>query len=107
LIRVGDRFPVDRVLPSVPYFVFVSLADQRPRVQRWPLPLSEPLPSVPIPLLPGDPEVALNLQTALDTVYQAVGYDLAVDYSVEPPGPLSDEDLGWVDRRLREQGRRS
>jgi hypothetical protein len=107
LIRVGDRFPVDRVLPSVPYFVFVSRADQRPRVEMWPIPLSQPLTSVPIPLLPGDPEVLLDLQAALDTVYQAVGYDLGIDYSAAPPGPLAVDDLEWIHQRLREQGRRS
>jgi len=106
LIRVGQRFPVDRVLPSVPYFVFLSRAERRPRVEYWPIPIAQPLPVIPVPLLPGDPDVSLDLQAALNTVHATVGYEFMIDYSTAPPGPLSPEDAVWVEERLRQAGRR-
>ena len=53
LLRVGERFPLAGPLPSVPYFVFLSRVNRRPRVEVWPIPLEQPLPTVPVPLLPG------------------------------------------------------
>src|SRR5262249_9140656 len=72
LLRAGDRFPVDRPLPSVPYFVFVSRADRRPPVGIWPVALSAPLPAVPIPLDLGDPDVMLDLQAVLAGLHEAM-----------------------------------
>jgi hypothetical protein len=106
LLGVGDRFPVDRPLPSVPYFVFVSRAGRRPQVGIWPIALSAPLPSVPVPLDPGDPDVMLDLQAVLSGLHEAMGYDLSVDYTRPPPGPLSPEDAAWIDQQLRTGGRR-
>ena len=36
--------------------------------------------TVPVPLLPGDPDVPLDLQAALTTVYGIFGYDETIDY---------------------------
>ncbi len=65
LLRVGTRFPTAEPLPAVPYFVFISQAGRRHEVQVWPIALDQPLPVFPIPLLPGDPPVPLDLQQAL------------------------------------------
>ncbi|HEY1378720.1 MAG TPA: DUF4058 family protein, partial [Gemmataceae bacterium] len=106
LIRVGRRFPVARRLPRVPYFVFLSRANRRGRVEVWPVRLDRPLPTVPVPLLPGDADVSLNLQSALSTVYDIYRYDETTDYRTPPPGRLARADRDWLDDRLREQGRR-
>jgi hypothetical protein len=42
------------------------------------------LPTIPIPLLPGDLDSVLDLQLALATIYDALSYDLSVDYT-QPP----------------------
>ena len=67
----------------------------------WPISLEQPLPVVPIPLLPGDPAVPLDLQQALAVVYDIIGYDELVDYTRPPPGPLSAAESAWVEERLR------
>src|SRR5262249_27650271 len=89
LLRVGTRFPTAQPLPAVPYFVFVSHSERRQEVQVWPIGLEQRLPEVPIPLLPGDPPVPLDLQQALATVYDIIGYDELLDYNQAPPGPLA------------------
>ncbi len=101
LLRVGQRFPVAGTLPSVPYFVFLSRADRRPRVEVWPIALDQPLPKVPVPLLPGDADVALDLQQAFQTIYELFAYDQAVDHSQLPSVSLSPEQTQWVTERLQ------
>jgi hypothetical protein len=69
--------------------------------------LEQPLRKVPVPLLPEDPDVDLDLQAALSTEYDIMGYDDSIDYSQPPPGPMTAQQLTWVDERLRAAGRRS
>jgi hypothetical protein len=61
LLHVGQRVPMQQPLPPMPYFVFVSRSEKRPITNVWPIALSQPLPSVSIPLLPGDEDVSLDL----------------------------------------------
>lgn len=42
LLRIGKRFPIATTLPSVPYFIFLSRADQRPCVDTWQITLDQP-----------------------------------------------------------------
>jgi hypothetical protein len=106
LLRVGTRFPTREPLPAVPYFVFVSHAERRRDVEVWPIALEQPLLVVPIPLLPGDASVPLDLQQALTVVYDIIGYDELIDYSQPAPGPLSAEQGRWIEEQLRRAGRR-
>jgi hypothetical protein len=107
LLRVGTRFPTGQPLPAAPYFVFLSRSGRRGVVEVWPIALEQPLPVVPVPLLAGDPDVPLDLQRALQTVYDIIGYDDLLDYSQAPPGPLTPGELAWVEEQLRQSGRRA
>jgi hypothetical protein len=106
LLRVGARFPTGEPLPAVPYFVFISHAERRRDVEVWPIALEQQLPVFPIPLLPGDPAAPLDLQEALSVVYNIIGYDSLIDYSLPPPGPLTPTEAKWVEEQLRRDGRR-
>ena len=101
LLRRGRRLPMKDRLPPGSYFVFVSRAEQRPQVQVWPIALDHPLPSIPVPLLTGDADITLDLQSALQNVYDLGGFDLVLDYSKAPPVPLRDDQAAWVAERLR------
>ncbi|MFQ5859343.1 MAG: DUF4058 family protein [Anaerolineae bacterium] len=101
LLRTGERVPMQQPLPDAPYFVFLSRAESRPLTEVWPIALNEPLPVVPVPLLAGDPDVPLDLQLAFTTVYDELGYDLAVDYTRRPEVALEGEAATWVEERLR------
>jgi Protein of unknown function (DUF4058) len=106
LLRAGTRFPTREPLPAVPYFVFVSLAEQRVVVEVWPIALELPLPTVMIPLLAGDAPVPLDLQQALHVIYDIIGYDEMVDYARPPTGPLAPAEANWIEEQLRRTGRR-
>ncbi|NEQ63507.1 MAG: DUF4058 family protein [Moorea sp. SIO4A1] len=61
----------------------------------------ERIPSFQLPLLPGDTEPMVELQTLVDQLYDQLGYDYFIDYSNNPPFPWSEDDVeSWVgDRR--------
>jgi hypothetical protein len=103
LLRAGRRPPLERPVPSAPYYVTLSRVDRRPYVEVWPVQLREKLPTVPVPLLEPDPDVPLNLGAVVARVYERGGYAVLIDYSQPPCPPLSDEDATWLDAHLRAQ----
>jgi hypothetical protein len=94
-------------LPPAPYFAFVGRVERRPEVEVWPMALRNLLTPGPIPLDPGDADVPLDLQGVLDRLHEEFGYDLSVDYTQSPPGPMTAEDLAWVEQTLQAAGRRA
>jgi hypothetical protein len=106
LLRSGRRIPMRRELPSAPYYAYVGRFEIRPETEVWPISLDQPLPTIPVPLLPGDADVFLDLQLALTNVYDLSEYDLEIDYTQPPDGPLSAEQATWVDEHLRAAGLR-
>jgi hypothetical protein len=107
LLHRGVRFATAKPLPAVPYFVFLSQAERRREVEVWPIPLEAPLPEVAVPLLTGDPDTSLDLQRALTTIYDILGYDELIDYRQPPPGPWTTGATAWMDQQLRRNGRRA
>lgn len=105
LLRRGRRLPMKDALPPGSYYVFVSRAELRPMVQVWPIALDHPLPRIPVPLLPGDADVALDLQGCLRNVYDLCGFDLVLDYAKPPGFPLREDQASWVAQRLHEAGK--
>jgi hypothetical protein len=106
LLRHGQRAPMQQPLPDAPYFVLLSRAGRRPLTEVWPIGWDVPLPEVPVPLLPQDGEVRLDLQLAFRTVYDDFAYDVNIDYQDNPKAPLPPEQTTWIDGRLRAVGLR-
>jgi len=72
----------------------------------YPIQLPESLPTLAIPLLPGDGAVPLDLQKAFERAYDTGPYSRRVWYHQDPmPGPaLSDERAAWVKKVLLDKG---
>jgi hypothetical protein len=83
-------------LPKCDYCILVSKADERPRVGLWPLTLRDPLPRIPIPLLPDDAPAELDLQSLLHRLYDAGGYEDYI-YSGRPEPALPADDQAWAE----------
>jgi hypothetical protein len=106
LLRKGHRVPMRGTLPTVPYFVFIARREKRLATDVWPITLDQPLPEVPVPLLPGDADAKLGLQPALTNVYDENGLRYMIDYSKPPEVSLTPEQAAWVDEHLRAAGLR-
>ena len=106
LLRLGQRLPMHDPLPPAEYFILLSRAESRPISEVWPLTLRDQLPVVPIPLLPGDADVLLDLQQAFTATYDLLGYDLAIDYTRPPEPPLDEQASALADSFLRTAGLR-
>ena len=108
LIRQGARIPLAGEPPPAPYYIYLSRWQRRPFTQVWPVGLRDRLPRVPVPLLPPDPDVPLDLQAAVDACFALVGYERLLPYDSPPPPPeLPPEDLEWVEVTLRAAGLRT
>jgi hypothetical protein len=106
LLRGKRLVRVPKKVGSYEYLVHVSRQDQRPRGLLHPIRLSQRLPVIPIPLKGSDPDACLDLQIALDAIYDRAGYDLEIDYRNDPNPPLIGKQAEWADELLRSKGLR-
>ena len=90
LLRAGERLPV--LGPPSPghYYAIVSRAERRPNAEEYGWLLLHRMPVIPIPLRGDDPDVALDLQVVLNTVYDRSDYDYSLDYD-RPLDPTPDD----------------
>lgn len=102
-MRNGTRVPMSEELPKSPYFVFLSRWQRRPMTDIWEIGLNQPLPTIPIPLLPEDKDVALDLQQAFTNVYDSVAYDLLLDYTRPADVTLKGKAAKWAAELLADK----
>lgn len=101
LLRGGVRLPFDGELPPASYYIYLSRFTNRSYTDVWAIQLRDRLPVVPVPLLPPDADVLLDLQKAVDACFMLVGYQRLLDYAKLPPPPsLSEDDLDWVRQQV-------
>src|SRR5262249_20089861 len=107
LLRKGQRLPMRPPPPKAPYYVYLCRAGQRPRTEVWPIGFADPLPPAPVPLLAPDPDVPLELQAAMNGLYDAASFDLLIDYTAPPQTPLPPPWDKWARKCIRAAGIRS
>jgi hypothetical protein len=79
------------------YHVSVHRFDRPRDFFVYPILLEEDLPVLAIPLLPGDPDVLLDLQAAFDRAYDAGPYRKRILYGEDPiRPPLRPEQAEWA-----------
>lgn len=101
LLRRGRRITLDGDPPPADYYAYLSRFTHRPYTDVWPIGLRERLPVLPVPLLPPDEDVPLDLQRAVNACYDLVHYERLLDYTVDPPPPpFSESDMIWLKERL-------
>ena len=112
LLRAGERMPAyvrdhsNGAPPFYDYRVLVARGDRRPLADLFVFGVRDLIPRVPAPLARGQEGVEVDLRPLIDTIYDALSYDLRIDYTLNPVPPLEGEDAAWADRLLREAGRR-
>lgn len=94
LLRGGPRMPMGR-LPECDYYALVGRPERQPLGDFWAVRLRDPLPAIPIPLRPPDPDAVLDLQALLHRVYDAARYGSSI-YDGRPDPALSPADADWA-----------
>lgn len=96
LLRAGEPMQVVGEDVHSDYRILVSRGSKRPRAQLYHFNLRSPIPSFPLPLLPGDEEPIVNLGKIVHALYDRARFDLRLDYNQPPVPPLVEEDEAWA-----------
>jgi len=102
LLRRGHRIVEfsDEQLESIGPFDYLVTVNRfqpgRTQYEIIPRRLRNPLPTFGIPLVAPDPDVPLDLQAALDRVYEEGSYMLRVHYERPCSPSLEEQDQQWV-----------
>jgi hypothetical protein len=97
LLRGGRPMPLTSQQPMQgSYRILVSRGATRPRAKLYAFGVRHPIPPIPIPLLPKDPEPSLDLGAVLHALYDRARFDLRLDYTKPPVPPLGEEDAAWA-----------
>jgi Protein of unknown function (DUF4058) len=99
LLRAGQVLPIANVHSPSDYQILVSRSDQRPQADLYSFAIRDAFPTIPVPLQAS--ELAIDLQTVFNGVYQRSRYHSRIDYQQPiPPPKLKEGDQEWVDRQL-------
>jgi hypothetical protein len=101
LLLKGQRIPLGEAYPAGHYFALVADATRRPDCDVYHWTMRQPLPPIPIPLLPPDPAVWIDLAAVFAITYERGRYARSIDYTQPPQVSLRGEDLTWTLERAR------
>ena len=102
LLRGGLRAPSAGATDS-DYRIVVNRSATPPSTEVWPVRLRDPLPTIPVPLLPGDADLPLDLMAASHRTYDEAGYEDYI-YRRLPDPPLHPEDAKWAQELVGARG---
>lgn len=91
-----------RELGPYDYLICVNRWPRRNRFELYPRRLRERLPTIRVPLSEPDPDVPLDVQDALEQVYEEARYMRRVRYDGPCEPPLEESDQEWAFARWRE-----
>ncbi len=79
LLRYGKPMELLNSPVKTDYRILVSRSEDRPQARLHGFDLGQPIPSIIVPLEPGDSEPILDLQVLLNEIYEQAGFDLTTD----------------------------
>jgi len=101
LLRRGRRPATQTPIPdATDYCVFLHRAPHQGTVDVYEWAIRDELPTVPLPLADGDPDIPLNLQLAFSEVYDDARYDLELPYDRSLTPAPRRKDAAWLKTTL-------
>ncbi|MFQ5595359.1 MAG: DUF4058 family protein [Anaerolineae bacterium] len=82
------------------YRIMVSRSNRRPRADLYTFNVQDQIPAFKLPLRRGDEEPVVDVGQLLHELYDRAGYDLSVDYRLDPVPALEGEDAAWAAQLL-------
>lgn len=100
LLRRGRRHPMSEQWPDSPFVIAVFRREKAPAADVWPAFVLKPLPTIPIPLLPPDGDIAVELQPLVSDIYESSRYfdDMRYEETIQPP--LRADEAQWLSEFL-------
>jgi hypothetical protein len=96
LLLGGERLETVEPLPDGDYYAFVSRPQRLPQVDVYAWSVRRPLPEIPIPLLPSDADVSIDLALLVNQVYDRGRYRHLLAYDRPSPKALAAPDGVWA-----------
>jgi hypothetical protein len=96
LVRAGQRMPMQDPWPASEYTYLVARSKSGLKCAVWPIQLSQSLPPLVVPLASPDPDLNLELQPLVDSIYRRFRYERRIDYSCRLSPSLSRKDAAWA-----------
>ena len=97
LMRDGEPMPTTPRAPRSDYRILISRGASRPRGKLYSFGLRHPIPTIPLPLRPGEEEPAVDLNAILHAMYTRARFDLQLRYDRPPAPPLREADAAWAE----------
>ena len=101
LLFGGERMPLDAPYPSGDYFTLVARFDRRWNCDIYAWSVRDALPTIPIPLLPEDGEVGVDLAAVFATTYERGRYARSLQYGAAPPISAETKAAAWIERQAK------
>jgi hypothetical protein len=96
LLLEGSRLRLDGELPAGDFFGFVSRASRRPLCDVYAWRLVDRIPAIPIPLLPEDADVWVDLQEVFSITFERGQFARELNYGQPLSIALPAETQRWV-----------
>jgi hypothetical protein len=96
LLRAGLPMPMTPTNNPGTYRILLCRSQSFPWCDLYAFNLRQIIPTIPIPLLPGDHDAQLDLQTQIHYIYDRGRYHLAIDYNTILQPLLSEADQTWL-----------
>lgn len=94
LVRAGERPP--EVRGAMDYYALLKRVGAQ-EAEVWPIGLRDPLPTIAVALPSEAADVPLDLQAAIETLFERYRYAELIDYNGPPPAPgFALDDARWV-----------
>ena len=94
LLRDGKPMVVGEA--PTDYRILVSRSWRRPKAKLYTFGARAAIPTVSLPLLQGEEDIPIDLNTILHDLYDRAAYDLRLDYARPAVPPLSEADAAWA-----------
>lgn len=89
-LLAGQRLPLSKSPPPGDYYAYIARANCRPNCDVYAWNARRLLPTIPIPLLPPDPDIWIDLAAIFKKTYERGRYAREINYDEPLPAPFRD-----------------